>query len=170
MAEEIRIEEREAQPVVEVAAETRLWKIPKVLANGFGLARAHIEKSGAEVEGMPFARYLEVDWQAMHGKGAFAQFLDFLTNKQKMRIGMFPTKPVQSEGQTIGTEIAKGRYVTTIHRGAYHKVGDTYRKIVDWAADNDVSLADNSIENYIDDPTEKPMSEVRTRIWIPVED
>lgn len=170
MAEKILIEERAAQPVVEVAAETRLWKIPKVLASGFGMAHAHIEKSGAEVEGMPYARYLELDWQAMHGKGAFGQFLHFLTNTQKMRIGMFSSRPVASDGAAIGTEIAAGRYVTTIHRGAYHKVGETYRKIVDWAAENDVELTDSSIENYIDDPTEIPMAEVRTRIWIAVAD
>ncbi|MGB5484673.1 GyrI-like domain-containing protein [Parasphingorhabdus sp.] len=170
MAEEITIEEHEARPVVEVAAETRLWKIPKVLASGFATARAHIEKSDAEVTGMPFARYLEVDWQAMAGKGAFGQFLDFLTNTQKMRIGMFSSQPVASDGQATGTEISEGRYVTTIHRGAYHKVGDTYRKIVDWAVENDVKLADSSIENYIDDPTEMPMAEVRTRIWIAVVD
>lgn len=106
----------------------------------------------------------------MHGKGAFGQFLNFLTSKQKMRIGMFPSEPVQSEGPAIGAEIAAGRYVSTIHRGAYHKVGDTYRKIVDWAAENDVKLANSSIENYIDDPTEVPMAEVRTRIWIAVVD
>ncbi len=168
MAETIAIEERESQPVVEIAAETRLWQIPKVLAAGFGASRAHIESAGAEVEGMPFARYLEIDWQSLRGKGALGQFLEFLTAKQKMRVGMFSSRPVPSEGTAIGTEIAAGRYVTTYHRGAYHKVGDTYRKIVDWAEENDVTLADGSIENYVDDPTEMPMEDVRTRIWIAV--
>lgn len=164
MPEEIAIEERKAQPVVEVAAETRLWKVPKVLAEGFGKARAHIENSGSQVIGMPFARYLEVDWKDMHGKGAIAQFLDVLTKKQKMRIGMFSSAPVNSDGEAIATEIAAGRYVTTIHRGAYHKVGDSYRRIYDWARENGVTLSDGSIENYIDDPSEMPMEEVRTRI------
>ena len=168
MTDEIAIEERKSQPVVEVAVETRLWRIPKVLASCFATARAHIESAGAEVEGMPFARYLEVDWESLRGKGAFGQFLEFLTAKQKMRIGMFSSTLVPSEGSAIGTEIAAGRYVTTFHRGAYHKVADTYRRIFDWAVANDVRLADTSIENYVDDPTEMPTDEVRTRIWIAV--
>lgn len=169
MSEEIRIEEREAQPVVEVAAETRLWKIPKVLADGFAKTKAHIEKSDGKIVGMPYARYLEVDWKDMRGKGMLGQILDMLTKKQKMRIGMFSSAPLASEGELIGTEIAAGRYVTAIHRGAYHKVGDTYRRIYDWALENDVVLSNGSIENYIDDPSEMPMADVRTRIWIAVD-
>lgn len=170
MAEEITIETREAQDAVEVAAETRLWLIPKVLARGFGIASKRIEASGAQVTGMPYARYLEIDWNDMVGKGVFGQLLDFAFSKQKMRIGMFASQKVSSEGEAIGCEIPAGRYVTTIHRGAYHKVGDTYRRIVEWAAQNDVKLADSSLENYIDDPTEMPMEEVRTKIWIAVAD
>ena len=117
---------------------------------------------------MPYARYLEIDWKEMRGKGAFGQFLEVLTKKQKMRIGMFTSAPVASGGDAIGTEIPAGRYVTTIHRGAYHKVGDTYRRIYDWAMENGVTLSDGSIENYIDDPSDMPMEDVRTRIWIAV--
>jgi len=47
-------------------------------------------------------------------------------------------------------------------------VGDTYRRIFDWAVANDVELANNTIENYVDDPTEMPQADVSTRIWIPV--
>ncbi len=168
MADNIAIEELESRPVVEVATETRLWRVPKALAQGFATARSHIESEGAEVEGMPFARYLDIDWQSFRGKGAFAQFLDVLTAKQKMRIGMFTSGPVPSGGSAIGTQIAAGRYVTTFHRGAYHKVGDTYRRVFDWAVDHDVKLADSTIENYVDDPSDMPMAEVRTRIWIAV--
>lgn len=166
MSEVIAIEECEARTVVEVEAEARLWRIPKVLRSSFEIAREHIEAEGAEVEGMPFARYLEVDWDSVRTKGAFGQFLEFLTAKQRMRSGMFSSRAVPTVGQAIGTEIPAGRYVTTIHRGAYHKVGDTYRRMVQWADAKNLELADSSFENYIDDPTEMPMDEVRTRVRI----
>ena len=174
MSEPISIVERQAQPVVEVPATTRLWKIPVVLANGFRDAGNYIEQRGARRVNMPFARYLEIDWQSLRGKGAFGQFIDFLTTKQKMRIGLqieeAPERDQKGEaeaGVEVG-EIAAGRYVTTYHRGAYHKVGDTYRKIVDWAHANKVALSNNSIEHYIDDPSEKPTEDVRTEIFIAV--
>ena len=54
-----------------MAAEARLWQIPKVLAASFEKARAHIEGSDAQVVGMPYARYLEINWAETMGKGMF---------------------------------------------------------------------------------------------------
>ncbi|BDI60460.1 GyrI-like domain-containing protein [Qipengyuania nanhaisediminis] len=170
MADQIAIEQREAAHAVEIAANPRLWQIPKVLASGFAEARAHIERSGAAVEGMPFARYLGIDWDKMAGQGVLAQIGEFVFSRQAMRSGLFCSRPLSSEGNAIATTVPAGRYVTTYHRGAYHKVGDTYRRIVAWARENGVSLADSSLEHYIDDPTTMAMDEVRTQIWIAVRD
>lgn len=168
MAEEIAVQERESQVAVEVPARVRLWQVPTALASGFAVARESVEKAGGQVDGMPFARYLGIDWPAFRSKGAFSQFLEVLTGKQEMRSGLFTTERVECEGPAISTEIPAGRYVTAIHRGAYHKVGDTYRRVYDWAVAEGIGLADNTLEHYIDDPTVMPMPEVRTRIWIAV--
>lgn len=168
MVDEIKIEQFEARSAVEVAAETRLWKIPKVLASGFAAARTQIESSGVEVVGMPFARYLEIDWQAMRSMGGFAQFWQFLTGKQRMTAGLFCSAAVESGTDALAVELPSGRYVVTYHRGAYHKVDETYRRMVDWAEQEGVELADSSLENYIDDPSEVPADEVRTQVLIAV--
>ncbi len=167
MSEEVRVEFRNAQPVFETATETRLWKIPFALAKGFAKAGAEIDAAGATRAGMPYARYLEIDWATLNGS-ALRQTLDLLFRKQKMMIGLRLAEGTGSSGEAFGTQIPAGRYVTTIHRGAYHKVGDTYGKIVEWAAQQGLKLQDNSIEHYIDDPTEVPKDEVRTEVFVPV--
>lgn len=167
MAEEISVRERESsQPAVEVPATVRLWQVPKALASGFAVARECIERAGGEVDGMPFARYLGIDWQSFRHKGAFAQFLQVLIGRQEMRSGLFTTRHLECEGPVITTEVPAGRYVTAIHRGHYHKVGDTYREVYDWALAQGLELEDSTLEHYIDDPSEMPITDVRTRIWI----
>ena len=167
MAEEIKLEFREAQPVYEVAAQPRMWQIPMALGKGFGEAGAAIEAAGAERVDMPYARYLDIDWATLGGS-AFRQILDILFKKQRMMIGLRLARGTGANGESFGTVIPASRYVTTIHRGAYHKVGDTYAKIVDWAGRHNVVLQDNSIEHYIDDPTEVPKDQVRTEVSVPV--
>ena len=167
MAEEIKLEFREAQPVYEVAAQPRLWKIPMALGKGFAEAEDAIEAAGATRVDMPYARYLEIDWTTLNGS-VFRQILDILFKKQKMMIGLRLARGTGSNGESFGTVIPAGRYVTTIHRGAYHKVGETYAKIVDWAARHNVDLQDNSIEHYIEDPTGMPKHKVRTEVSVPV--
>lgn len=167
MTEPITVEELPAQPVFEVAAEPKMFQIPSALASGYAEAAAAIEGAGAERTGMPYARYIEVDWDTLNN-GALKQFIDIFFKRQKMQIGLKLAAPHKVDGTVFGTQIPAGRYVRTIHRGAYHKVGDTYSRIVAWASDQGIKLADNSIEHYIDDPTEMPKQEVRTEVFVPI--
>ncbi len=167
MTEQITIETLPAQPVFEVTAEPKLFQIPSVLASGFAEAAAAIEEAGAERTGMPYARYLEIDWGSLQN-GALKQFIDIFFKRQKMQIGLKLASSNGANGVAFGTEIPAGRYVKTIHQGPYHKVGETYSRIVAWASDQGVTLANNSIEHYVDDPTEVPKNEVRTEVFVPV--
>jgi effector-binding domain-containing protein len=161
------IEARVAQPVLEIDAEAHYWKIPSEMARGFSQIGKHIEASGGERVSMPYARYLELDWQSLRGNG-FQQLLDFLWKKQKMRFGLPVATPIEGMGDISATEIAAGKYLTTMHRGPYRKVGNTYRKLVDWAEEQGLRLSDNSIESYIDDPTDMPIEHVRTQIYVAI--
>lgn len=165
MSEPIAIETLPAQPVCEVFDQTHFWKIAKVLAEGYAKVDQQIAAAGATAKGMPYARYLEIDWSTATN-GGFRQFLEFLFKKQKMAIGKFLENTGGTEG--FGSQIPAGRFVSTIHRGPYHKVGDTYARIVAWAEEEGLQLGNYSIENYIDDPTEMEMAEVRTKVFVPV--
>ncbi len=169
MTEPITVETLPAQPVFEVAAEPKLYQIPSALASGFAEAAAAIEAAGAERTGMPYARYLEVDWNSLDNS-ALRQFIDIFFKRQKMQFGLKLAEAHEVDGVEFGTEIPAGRYIRTIHRGAYHKVGETYSLIVAWASAQGIKLADNSIEHYIDDPTEVPKAEVRTEVFVPIAD
>ena len=110
---------------------------------------------------------LEIDWSTVHD-GALKQIMEFLFKNQKMAIGLMVEEGTGSDGQAFGTEIPAGRYVATVHRGAYHEVGKTYKRMAEWAQDQGLELGDYSIEHYIDDPTEVEASQVRTQVYIPV--
>ena len=167
MADPISVETLAAQPAFEVRTETKFWKIAKTLASGFATAEAEIQKAGAVRKDMPYARYLEIDWSTVHD-GALKQIMEFLFKNQKVAIGWMVEEGTGSDGQAFGTEIPAGRYVATVHRGAYHEVGKTYKRMAEWAQDQGLELGDYSIEHYIDDPTEVEASQVRTQVYIPV--
>ncbi len=168
MSLDITIEQQNPQHVLEIAVQIPLFKIPKVLGDCFPKIKQHIESADADLAGAPYARYLEIDWDTVRKQGMLGQIWQLLTHKQKMRIGF----PVAS--QTIGsdniesTELAAGRYVKAVHTGPYHKVGETYKLIAEWAAGQNITMADNTIENYITDPGEIPADKLETLILIPL--
>lgn len=168
MSLEIRIEDQSERHAFEVSAQIPLWKIPKTLGENFPQILALISKSGVQKAGAPFACYLDIDWKAVANEGPFAQMWQLLTRKQRMRIGIPVSAPAQGTSSIESISREPGRFVTTIHRGAYHKVGQTYKIIAAWADENRVAMADHTYENYINDPTEVSSDDIETLIQIPL--
>jgi len=168
MSLEIKIEQLKSRTVLEINTETSMLKIPKALGENFAKINAHIKATGEQAEGAPYARYLGIDWAAMRNRGVFAQIWMLITYKQKMRVGM-PTTASAGDGEIKANQIDAGSYITAIHRGPYHKVDQTYKKIVQWAEEQNVNMADFTIENYMNDPTEVASEDIETLIMIPVQ-
>ncbi len=168
MTSDISIQEQEDQFVLEVSTETSMMKIPKVLGHHFPRIKQHLQANNIELAGAPYARYLKLDWDAIRNDGFFALIWQMLTHKQAMTIG-FPAASMPSgSDDMIASKLSLGRCVKTIHRGPNHKVGETYKKVAQWAIDNQINLADNAFESYITDPGEVPAAELETLVLIPI--
>ncbi len=170
MTAEIHIAEHGARHALEIGVEIPMWKIAKTFADNFPRIGAHIEASGATCSGAPYGRYLEVDWSCMDGGGFFAMLKMMLTQKLKLQVGMPVAEPVPGSGDITSVEIPGGKFVETIHRGPYQKLGDTYKKLLAWADAQGVRLDDVSIESYINDPTTVPKDQIETLIQVRVLD
>ena len=165
---EIRVEEREAQPVLQVETRTSLFGIPKALAQAYDSINSLIKSSGASSAGQPFSEYLDVDWDMLITSGNFKVFMKMLFNKVHMKPGIPVSGLVQSHGDVMATEIPAGPYLVTNHIGPYQKVGDTYRRMAVWAKENGVALEGRSYECYISDPGEVDADELITEVLVPV--
>ncbi|MBT8076968.1 MAG: GyrI-like domain-containing protein [Gammaproteobacteria bacterium] len=168
MSLDIRIEQQPPLHALEIATNAPMWKIPKVLGDAFPRIDKHIIAQGGTRAGAPYVRYMDIDWQQMRHCGPLRMLWLMLTSKQPMRIGMAVETPVEGGGEIEAVAIESLTCVNTIHRGPYQKVGDTYKKIVDWAEANDVKLANYTMENYINDPTTVAKEDIETLILIPV--
>jgi effector-binding domain-containing protein len=62
-----------------------------------------------------------------------------------------------------------GRAVQFMHVGAYDKIGETTKTAYAWLAVQGYKPRDRLIEEYISDPGNTPVEQLRTRLVIPVE-
>ncbi len=170
MTQEIPIEEMAARDALEVAVEVSMFRIPKVLGDWFPRILKHIEAGNGESDGAPYARYLDINWPEMRDCGMLKQIWFAMTRKQKMRIGIPVKAGATGDGEIQSVSYPAGRYVRTVHRGPYHKVGAHYKIVAAWAGQQGVTLADTTIENYINDPTEVKPEDIETLILIPLEE
>jgi effector-binding domain-containing protein len=166
MDPEFTIEEMPDQHALEIESQISIFKIAKTLGDSFQKIGALIEEAGAEPSGMPYARYLDIQWDKVRTQGALAQMWMLLTCKVKLRAGIMVSSEVAGRGEIEPVTLKHGRVVKTIHTGPYQKVGAVYKALANWAAENNETLADVSMENYINDPTLVKPEEIQTLIIV----
>ena len=90
------------------------------------------------------------------------------TRKWKLQIGFPLYNKAEGRGNIKAGFLPGGRFVKTEHRGPYHKVGKTYKKMLAWIRENNLKIKGESIEIYNNDPRITKKEKLETTILIPI--
>lgn len=145
-----------------------MWRMPATFGRDYKRIAEYLSSQGAECVGMPYARYLEMEWEREIGKGKFASVLDMLLRKWHFQVGMPSSQRLPGEVGLVSRELPLRRYAKAVHRGPYQKVGPVYAALTRWAREQGLSLECEAIECYLNDPQEFAPAELETLILIPV--
>jgi AraC family transcriptional regulator len=96
-----------------------------------------------------------------------------VTPPEKLRYDACLTvsQPVQPEGEVGVMTIGGGRYATTVHRGPFEGLTQTYAELCgQWVPQNGHEIRSAPcFEIYLNDPKTTPPEELLTEIYVPVE-
>jgi hypothetical protein len=165
----IEIIEKELGDVAEIEENIYVWQMPSVMSKNFEILAKYADiKCDAESGLSPYARYVGFDWEKELSKGMIANIADMFIKRWHFFTGVqTPLKP-GSNGTIRSNRIGKRRYVKALHYGPYHKVGSTYQKMFDWSKERNIVLGNESIEFYLNDPSETEKEKIETMVLIPV--
>jgi len=163
MDSNIELIEKEIGLVAEIEENTYVWKMPSVMSKNFD----RLTKLVSDAE-MPYARYVEFDWEKELEKGMIENLLGMFFKKWHFFTGIHTNTQIDNSSDLLSHRIEKRRYVKATHYGPYHQVSHTYRQIVDWANEHDLVLDNESIEFYLNDPREVGKERTETMVLIPV--
>ncbi len=166
MADQFEVVEKAIGPVVEIEEYAKVWRMPATFTRDYKRIADYLATQGAECVDMPYARYLEMDWEKELNRGKLATFFSLLTKKWHFFVGMPSSKPVPAEAELKSQQLSSQRYVRGVHRGPYQKCGATYRALYDWATAQNLSLKNEAIECYVNDPREVDEADIETVILI----
>lgn len=68
----------------------------------------------------------------------------------EIEVGVQVARPFEGDGQVICSSTPEGRVATTIHTGAYDRLGQAHTAIMEWAKAQRLSLTGRSWEIYGD--------------------
>lgn len=169
MTDQFEVIEKAIGPVVEIEECVSVWHMPATFSRDYKRIADHLEEQEVEIVDMPYARYLDMDWETELNRGKLATLFSLLTKKWHFFAGMPTSILVPVEDDLKSQVIPNQHYVKGIHRGPYQKCGKTYKALYEWAKAQKLSLKNEAIECYVNDPREVAKADIETVILIPLQ-
>jgi effector-binding domain-containing protein len=165
---EIERVEKEFGWVIEIEERISMWKIASVMARDYAQIRRYLQRKPGIEMGIPYSRYLDVDWETEMTRERTGKFLRLLTEKRHVQVGIPISTHLESSGLMNSRRIGRRLYIKTMHHGPYHTVGQTYKNMYAWAKEQGETPGNQSIECYLNDPQETEKSRLETMVLIPI--
>lgn len=170
MAEEITILTREKQHTICISDTVGTFKLGKIMGPAYEEIYSTITGQNIELDenNVPFTIYNDLDWSRINQSGFFAMIYLLFFHQWKIDMGIPCPESVKVQRRQKSLSIEAGKFLQTLHIGPYQKVGDTYKKMIAYANQENLSIKNKSIEFYRNDPRYTPQSELKTEVLIPL--
>ena len=168
MAENFEIINQSIGPVIEIEERVPVWKMPATFGRDYKSISEYISSQEAEIAGMPYARYQNMDWDVELNRGKLATFFSLFTKRWHFFVGMPCSRELIAKDKLQSKTIPSQRYVKGTHFGPYKECSATYKALFEWATSQGVTLQNEALESYVNDPAEVKESEIETIILIPL--
>jgi len=169
MSDQFEVVEKAIGPVLEIEERVSMWRMPATFGRDYKRISDYLESQGAECDDMPYARYLDMDWEVELHRGKLATFFSLLTKKWHFFAGMPTSILVPGEADLKSQVLPNQHFVRGVHRGPYKDCGGTYKALYDWAVTQGLSLKNEAMEFYVNDPNEVEEVDIETVILIPLQ-
>jgi effector-binding domain-containing protein len=148
---EIVIKEVPDQTALTVTKHVSMATVAQGMGEAFGAIMAQTQAGGAQIAGPPFCYY----------PGEMGEEFDVVV--------CMPVAPGAEAGAGVALEtVPGGTFASTVHRGPYSTMGETYGALQAWMEANGRQPAGPPREVYLTDPATVPQSELLTEIGWPV--
>lgn len=168
MTDQFEVVEKALGPVLEIEEYVSMWRMPRTFSRDYKRISDYLESQGVECVDMPYARYLDMDWEKELNRSRLATFFSLLTKKWHFFAGMPTSILVPVKNELKSQVLPRQHYVRGVHRGPYQYCGATYKALYDWATAQKLSLQNEAIECYVNDPHEVDKADIETVILIPL--
>jgi len=168
MAGSVEIVEKQDEFTLEINAQASMLMIPKVIGKAYEDLKKFMKQKGIPCEAPPFVKYVNFSWDESTGGNKFLGFFKMFTKKWDMQIG-FPVKnDTPGEGSIKSGKILYGKYIQTLHKGSYQKVGSTYKILMAYMKENNLKVRNECMETYLNDPKITKKEDLQTLVVIPL--
>jgi len=151
MSYNFEIEELPLQPTLSARIQAPVQELPQHFGRIYSALFHYLAELGEKPAGMPYAAYYNLDMKNMD-----------------VEIGVGVHRDLPPQGELQPGTIPAGRFVSTEFTGPYNSLGPAYEALAAFAEAQGLEPTGVAYEYYLNDPSQEPHEEPRTRIAFPV--
>jgi len=151
MSYKIKLMELPEQPALTMRTTTAVQNLPEFFGKAYSGIMQYLGELGETPAGMPFGAYYNLDMQNLDVEAGFPV-----------------AKALPGEDEIKASQIPGGKFISTVHVGAYDSVEPAYDALTKWAKDNGYEPSGVAYEYYLNDPTKDPSIIPETEIRLPL--
>lgn len=166
---EVNVITTEERKAIVIKDKVGILRMSKIMGPTFIKIMEVSQFEGIEIEPIPFTSYVVKDWKKTTSMGFMGTLASILFEKWEIEMGFLihGSASMDHVDDINVVHVPGGTCIEMEHVGPYKSVGNTYKKIYNFAQENSYTLGGKSYEYYIDDPRETDESLLRTKILVP---
>jgi len=168
MANDFEIIEQNLGYAIEIEETASAWRMPAIFSRDYQRIAEYLQSKGAEILDFPYARYQDMNWDVELNRGKLATFFSLFTKKWHFYVGMPSSVALPGKDDLKTVTHPSQHYVRGTHFGPYKDCSGTYKALFNWAQHKGLTLKNEAIEYYVNDPREVDEAEIETVIMIPL--
>lgn len=168
MVSGVEVVERQDEYTLEINGKASMMMMSKVIGKGYEDIYNYMKKNEIPCEAPPYIKYVNFSWDDVEGGNKFLGFLKMFTKKWDMEMGFPVKKEYAGEGIIKSGKIAGGKYLQTMHKGPYQKVGSAYKLLMAYMKENKLKAKEECMEIYLNDPKMTKKEDLETIVLIPL--
>ncbi len=147
------LKEMVSQAAITIRVKVAVQELPSVFEKGYKELFEYMDEMKVSPDGSPFAIYYNMDMQNLDVEYGFPLM-----------------KGLPDRGELKASETVSGKAASCIHKGPYKDLGLSYDKLLKWMEENGYKAKGVACEIYLNDPESTPSEELRTEIYLLIED
>lgn len=147
----MEIKEVQKRETLMIRTITPMSSISDAMGDAFTKLAAYMEKNGIAFAGPPYARYYNMNMEALD-----------------VEMGFPITGKIAGEGNIQMGELPAGKIASALHLGSYDKLEETYTKLMEYVKGKDLETEEWMYEFYLNSPMDVKPEELETEICFPL--
>jgi len=152
-----------------IERKVNMFGLRKTFKDAYEELYKFLKSNSLEDNNHAFGRYKNVDWDLLNNASFFKMFMLAFTYKYDLEIGVsLKEKPSIDFKNLIYKEYGDKKFVTIMHYGPYCKIGSTYKTLYKQIKENNLKVAKDAFEIYLNDPNKVAKKDLQTKIYVEV--